>query len=98
MLTWQLAKIKNLFSVCNIFVANAFLQLYNEKRFHKTISFHLLEVTFMLIKQEIEKANADAKLETQGEWDMMKFIKLAGIITATALLVNTTIADAATWT
>ena len=59
------------------------------------ISFHLFEVTFMLIKQEIEKANADAKLETQGEWDMMKFIKLAGIITATALLVNTTIADAA---
>lgn len=31
------------------------------------ISFHLFEVTFMLIKQEIEKANADAKLETQGE-------------------------------
>ena len=52
----------------------------------------------MLIKQEIEKANADAILETQGEWDIMKFIKLAGIITATALLVNTTIADAATWT
>ena len=52
----------------------------------------------MLIKQEIEKANADAKLETQGEWDIMKFIKLAGIITATALLVNTTIADEATWT
>ena len=52
----------------------------------------------MLVKQEIEKATADAKLETQGEWDIMKFIKgLAGIITATALLVNTTIVDAATW-
>lgn len=51
----------------------------------------------MLVKQEIEKAIADAKLETQGEWDIMKFIKgLAGIITATALLVNTTIVDAAT--
>ena len=43
----------------------------------------------MLIKQEIEKANADAKLETQGEWDIMKFIKLAGIITATACLLYT---------
>ncbi len=52
----------------------------------------------MLIKQEIEKANADAKLEdTRWSGDIMKFIiKLAGIITATALLVNTTIADAAT--
>lgn len=29
----------------------------------------------MLVKQEIEKAIADAKLETQGEWDIMKFIK-----------------------
>lgn len=31
------------------------------------MSFHLPKVTFMLVKQEIEKATADAKLETQGE-------------------------------
>ena len=80
------------------FSRERFFTIVYRKRFYKMISFHLFEVTFMLIKQEIEKANADAKLETQGEWDMMKFIKLAGIITATALLVNTTIADAARWT
>lgn len=53
----------------------------------------------MLVKREVEKATADAKLEKQGEWKIMKFIKgLASVVLATLVLANETIANAATWT